>query len=107
MTKQERIVAQTEALIRDFKTFAIDYNNAKSSDGWQKDIETLNALLKLAKRDVGVRPLYGEDADGNAYAVCRECSKILGNTDDLHQSVWIPHLCPDCGKKIDWSESDE
>lgn len=107
MTKQERIVNQTEALIRDFKVFAIDYNNAKSSDGWQKDIETLNALLKLARRDVGVRPLYGEDASGDEYAVCRECSKILGNTDDLHQSVWIPHFCPDCGKRIDWSESDE
>lgn len=65
MTKQERIVSQTEALIRYFKTFAIDYNNAKPSDGWQKDIETLNALLKLARKDVGVRPLFGEDVSGD------------------------------------------
>lgn len=106
MTKEERIVKQGETLIREFKVFAIDYNNAKSGDGWQKDIETLNALLEAAKKQVGALPLSGEDVDGNGYKICRECCKIIGDDDDLKSQIWKPNYCPDCGRKIDWSESN-
>ena len=62
---------------------------------------TVKSVLEAREKQTAAKPLGGMDADGNEYAICRECSSILSDGE------WFAQYCPDCGKKVDWREKEQ
>lgn len=63
-------------------------------------IGTVEECRAAVEKQKAAKPLGGKDADGNDYAICRECSAILSDGE------WFAQYCPDCGKKVDWSDEE-
>ena len=59
---------------------------------------TVKSVLEAREKQTAAKPLGGMDIEGNEYAICRECSAILSDGE------WFAQYCPDCGKKVDWSD---
>ena len=66
-----------------------------------RQIGTVEECRAAVEKQTAAKPLVGMDADGNDYAICRECSAILSDGE------WFAQYCPDCGKKVDWSDENE
>ena len=66
-----------------------------------RQIGTVEECRAAVEKQTAAKPLGGMDADGNDYAICRECSAILSDGE------WFAQYCPDCGKKVDWSDENE
>ena len=66
-----------------------------------RKIGTVEECRAAVEKQTAAKPLGGMDADGNDYAICRECSAILSDGE------WFAQYCPDCGKKVDWSDENE
>ena len=66
-----------------------------------REIGTVEECRAAVEKQTAAKPLGGKDADGNDYAICRECSAILSDGE------WFAQYCPDCGKKVDWRENEE
>ena len=63
-----------------------------------REIGTVEECRAAVEKQTAAKPRGGEDADGNDYAICRECSAILSDGE------WFAQYCPDCGEKVDWSD---
>lgn len=63
-----------------------------------RQIGTVEECREAVEKQTAAKPLGGMDAYGNDYAICRECSAILSDGE------WFAQYCPDCGKKVDWSD---
>ena len=63
-----------------------------------REIGNVEECRAAVEKQTAAKPLGGKDADGNDYAICRECSAILSDGE------WFAQYCPDCGKKVDWSD---
>ena len=63
-----------------------------------RQIGTVEECRAAVEKQTAAKPLGGMDADGNDYAICRECSAILSDGE------WFAQYCPDCGEKVDWSD---
>ena len=74
---------------------------------WLEELKAYRAIgtpeecRAAVEKQTAAKPLGGKDADGNDYAICRECSAILSDGE------WFAQYCPDCGKKVDWSDENE
>ena len=66
-----------------------------------RQIGTVEECRAAVEKQTAAKPLGGMDADGNDYAICRECSAILSDGE------WFAQYCPECGKKVDWSDENE
>ena len=66
-----------------------------------RQIGTVEECRAAVEKQTAAKPLGGMDADGNDYAICRECSAILSDGE------WFAQYCPDCGKKVDLSDENE
>ena len=66
-----------------------------------RQIGTVEECRAAVEKQTAAKPLVGMDAYGNDYAICRECSAILSDGE------WFAQYCPDCGKKVDWSDENE
>ena len=64
-------------------------------------IGTVEECRASVEKQTAAKPLVGMDAYGNDYAICRECSAILSDGE------WFAQYCPDCGKKVDWSDENK
>lgn len=65
-----------------------------------RQIGTVEECRAAVEKQTAAKPLGGMDADGNDYAICRECSAILSDGE------WFAQYCPDCGKKVDWRDEE-
>ena len=66
-----------------------------------RQIGTVEECRAAVEKQTAAKPLGGMDIEGNEYAICRECSAILSDGE------WFAQYCPDCGKKVDWSDENE
>lgn len=66
-----------------------------------REIGTVEECRAAVEKQTAAKPLGGKDIEGNEYAICRECSAILSDGE------WFAQYCPDCGKKVDWSEKEQ
>ena len=112
MTENEAI-KELEASIDLAKMCTQNYERKNEIQGYEMAIQALEEVQQYRKigtveecraaveKQTAAKPLVGMDADGNDYAICRECSAILSDGE------WFAQYCPDCGKKVDWSDENE
>ena len=112
MTENESI-KELETSIDLAKMCTQNYERKNEIQGYEMAIQALEEVQQYRKigtveecraaveKQTAAKPLGGMDADGNDYAICRECSAILSDGE------WFAQYCPDCGKKVDWSDENE
>lgn len=83
------------------REFTLNCKKALEEVQQYRQIGTVEECRAAVEKQTAAKPLGGMDADGNDYAICRECSAILSDGE------WFAQYCPDCGKKVDWSDENE
>ena len=83
------------------REFTLNCKKALEEVQQYRQIGTVEECRAAVEKQTAEKPLGGMDADGNDYAICRECSAILSDGE------WFAQYCPDCGKKVDWSDENE
>lgn len=76
-----------------------DFYEPYSSSQNEKTLKVILRIVQIvANCGDGYKPLGGQDLNGKEYKICRYCSAIV------EDGEWKANYCPDCGRRVDWSD---
>ena len=65
------------------------------------DFMTSSVVREAVEKQIPQKPKRS-----GKYGVCPSCSRLIERYEQKHGNIEIPH-CKWCGKKLDWSDSDD